>query len=317
MSIFRKIQIVVISVTATLLSSTAANAEVLPIRWGEPARAAEVAARRNVAIGFFSGSDGPELAANFEAFLAEARGQGAEQYYALYPLSGNYLANEIEVLFEGHSTASIEERRTQQLRKYCSASENLTTNCKDSEKGEREVTCRTRTVSLASEVRALAMPDRRLIYVRSFPQQNSWQWCPTEDAPPASEVIVASMIDAASAAFSSDMVPAWRSGSVRLLESTKGLSREQGQRFKMGLRATKSDANEACRIFDDLAAQGATQRSVSFNSALCTEMRGDLIAALRQFEAIGGYSGARFAALRIRGTLQALSIEEERWSKRN
>lgn len=289
-----------------------ASAEVLPIVSGEAAEATEVASMRGLAVDRFSGSDGRALAAEFELRLARARDRSGADYYAIFSLGSPAAADSVEVVFEGGASASVEERRVQQKRKYCTASQEPRTDCEEKDKAEREVTCRTRVIALASDIRAAREADGRIVYRRSVPLRDEVTWCPAERVPPSSEEVVGRLIERAAADYAGDFAPRWQTQSVRVLENRKGLSKPQGKKFKAALKATKSNAGEACRLFDELAAEAPTQRSVAFNAALCAEMRGDLDAALRAFEAMGGDRDAAGAARRVRSTLDAIALEESR-----
>lgn len=295
-----------------MASATPGAAEVLPIVSGEPAEAAEVAALRGVAVDRFSGTDGRALAAEFELRLARARDRSGADYYAIFSLGSPASADSVEVVFEGGASATVEERRVQLKRKYCTASEEPRTDCEDKDKSEREVTCRTRVVALASDIRAAREEDGRVVYRRSLPLREEVSWCPAERVPPTSDEVVARLIERAAADYAGDFTPLWQSQAVRVLENRKGLTKPQGERFKAALKATKTDAGEACRLFEELAAEAPTHRSLAFNAALCAEMRGDYEAALRAFAAMGGDRDAAGAARRVRNTIDAIALENSR-----
>ncbi|WP_324260957.1 hypothetical protein U4960_12480 [Altererythrobacter sp. H2] len=297
--------------------SAGAQAEVLPIISGEPASAAEVAMMHGVAVDQFSGSDGRALAAAFERQLARATDRAGADYFAIYSLQSPGAADRVEVVFEGGASASVEERRTQQKRRYCKDAEKPRTDCEDKVKEEREVTCRQRVIALTSDLRAARELDGRIIYSRALPRRDEVTWCPADAAPPASEDVISRMIGDVAADFADDFTPLWQNQAVRVLESRKGLSKDQGNRFKAALKATKTDAGEACRLFDDLAAEAASQRSLAYNAALCAEMRGDWETALARFEAMAGDRDANAAARRVQGTMAALALEEERSRRRS
>lgn len=297
---------------ALALGAVPAAAEVLPVTWGQPAEARDVASVRGVALDRFGGSDGRALAALIETRLAAARDREGRDYYAVYSLAAPSAEGNVEIVFEGGASASIEERRSQQKRRYCKDAAEPRTNCEDKLKEEREVTCRMRIVALSSDLRAAREADGRVVYRRSLPLREEVTWCPGDAAMPASEDVVERLIDRAASDYAADFVPLWRADEIRVLENRRGLSKDQGERFKEALRATKTNAGEACRLFEELASEAPTQRSLAFNRALCAEMRGELDAALAGFEAMAGDREAAAAAGRVRGTMEAVLLEDSR-----
>ncbi|RXZ65824.1 hypothetical protein [Pelagerythrobacter rhizovicinus] len=297
---------------AALAFAAPAGAEVLEISWGRAAPAAEVASMHGLAVAEFGGTDGARLAAEIERRLAEARDARGRPYYELFALNASGAVGNVEAVIEGNASVNVEERRTQQRRRYCKDSDKPRTDCDNKDKNERQVTCRTRIVSLAGDMRIARESDGRVIYRRSVPKHEEATWCPGDAAPGSSEEAVDRLIAAAAGDYASDLRPHWQRGQIRVLESRKGLSDEQGEGFKAALRATKSSGEAACRIFEQLVLEAPAQRSLMFNTALCAEMRGDYGAALAGFRAMGGDAQAAAAAERVRATLEAIAAEEER-----
>lgn len=297
---------------AALASAAPAGAEVLEITWGRAAPAGEVAVLHGLAVAEFGGTDGAPLAAEIERRLAEAHDASGQSYYELFALDASGAAGNVEAVVDGNAGANIEERRSQQRRRYCKESDKPRTDCDNKDKEERQVTCRTRAVSLVSDLRIAREADGRVIYRRSVPRREEATWCPGDAAPGSSEEAVRRLIGSAAAEYMNDLEPRWQRGDIRVLESRKGLSGEQGERLKAALRTTKSSGEEACRIFDELAAEAPTQRSLMFNTALCAEMRGDYDAALVGFRRMGNDAQGAEAAERVRATIDAIAVEEER-----
>lgn len=296
--------------TAMLVASAPTAAEVLPIRWGEPAPAAEVAAHRGIALDRFRGTDGPALAIELEQRLSDSRDSEGRAHYALYSLASPGAQGSVEVVIEGNAAASIDERRSQQKRKYCKDADRPRTDCDDKDKEEREVTCRTRVIALATDVRAAREADGRVIYRRAVPLRDEATWCPAQNPPGDADDVVARLVASAAGTYAADLSPKWQAGGIRVLESRSGLSREQGERFKQALQATKTSADRACEIFAGLAAEVPQQRSLAFNMALCSEMRGELEEARAGFAALGDSAG-RSAAARVDATIAALAAEQD------
>lgn len=295
----------------TLLAMPA-MAETLPIAWGQPADAEEVATLRGLALERFSGSEGRALQAELETRISRIRDGRGEPYYDLYALSSPAAADKIEAVIEGGAKVSVDYNEGRQKRWYCVSSEEYRTDCDQKDKEEREVVCLTRTVALSSDIRIAHEGDGRIIYRRSIPGREDLTRCPEDaDFPPVDQAI-ARLIESAAGQYSAALAPRWGRSGYRVLENRKGLTKPQGEVFKQALKATKSNAEEACSLFDQLAAEAPTQRSVAFNAAMCMEMRGDLPGALFAYDALRGDRDAGGAASRVRATLRAMEVEDAR-----
>ena len=124
-------------------------AETLPISWGEPAEAEEVATLRGLALERFSGSEGRALQAELETQISRIGDGRGEPYYALYALSSPAAADNIEAVIEGGANVSVDYNEGRQKRWYCLSSKEYRTDCDQKDKEEREVVCLTRTVAEA------------------------------------------------------------------------------------------------------------------------------------------------------------------------
>ncbi|RZJ97608.1 MAG: hypothetical protein EOO76_18590 [Novosphingobium sp.] len=79
------------------------------------------------------------------------------------------------------------------------------------------------------------------------------------------------------------LAPTWRRESIRVLEDRKGLSREDGEKFKNALRLTKTDAGAACRQWQAIADANPGHAVTLFNIGLCDEAAGNLDGAERLY----------------------------------
>lgn len=292
--------------------ATPGLAETLPISWGEPAEAEEVASLRGLALERFSGSEGRALQAELEERISRIRDGRGDAYYAIYALSSPAAANNIEAVIEGGANVSVDYNEGRQKRWYCAASKEYTTDCDKKDKEEREVVCLTRIVALSSDVRIAHEGDGRIIFRRSSPGREELTRCPEDAEFPPVDQAVDRLVSGAAGQYAAALAPRWGRSGFRVLENRKGLSKPQGEVFKQALKATKTDADEACRLFDQLAAEAPTQRSVQFNAAMCLEMRGDLTGALAAYGSMGGDRDASGAANRVRATLRAMEVEDAR-----
>lgn len=286
--------------------------EVLTIISGRAAPVRDVAKLTALAVERFGGPQGARLASAIDQGLADARDGQGNAYYGLYALSSPGSAGRIEAVVGGNASIRVSEERFKQTRRYCKASTDYRTDCKDKDKEEREVNCRRRTVTLESDIRVASEADGRILHRQSAPQQEQISWCPAQDSPAAVDETIPRLLQSAARVYVNDLTPFWQQSGVRLLEGRQGLNKEQGNRFKAALAATKNSGEEACRLFSVLAGEVPSQRSLRFNTALCSEMQGDYGRAAASFRAMGKDAEASQAANRVEGTLDAIAFEKQR-----
>ena len=258
--------------------STAARAEVLTIEGMTPAGSSEFSEIQSISIGRFGGSDGRALAFELEDRLSAVTVFGQPYFDVI----GGRSAVESDASLSGHVTAGIEEYETVAKRRRC---------VKRGEKDKcityknLEVDCLIRRIDFRAQVRATRYSDGRSIYTESFPAKDEQTVCFGDDEEfRSSETVIRSMVSDAATAVRDDLAPKEYRSDVRILESRKGMSKAEGQYFKAAIKMTKSDAAEACRMWDEAAENGLIHLSLAFNRGLCAEQRGDLDSALAHYD---------------------------------
>jgi tetratricopeptide (TPR) repeat protein len=104
-----------------------------------------------------------------------------------------------------------------------------------------------------------------------------------------------------------DLVPHIDTYKIRVRESTKGLSKDVGDRFKELVKRTKRDAKGACDGWRAMDREVAGNPSILFNLGLCAEQVGEYESAVRLYQdavragAGEGVQGADRAAQLIAG----------------
>ncbi|WP_339689473.1 hypothetical protein [uncultured Parasphingorhabdus sp.] len=269
------------AITATMAFtglSTAAQAEVLMIEGMTPASSSEFAEIQSISIGRFGGPDGRALAFELEDSLSAVSIFGQPYFDVI----GGPSAVDSDASLSGNVTAGVEQYDTVAKRRRCV------------KRGEKDkcltykdikVDCLTRKIDFRAQVRATRYSDGRSIYTESFPDNREQTVCLGDDEDFASsESVIRSMISETASAIRDDLAPREYRVEVRILESRKGMTKVEGDFFKAAIKMTKSDATEACRMWDEAAQNGQVHISLAFNRALCAEQRGDLDSALDLYE---------------------------------
>ncbi len=279
--------------------STAARAEVLTIEGMTPASSSEFSEIQSISIGRFGGSDGRALAFELEDSLSAASVFG--QPY--FDIIGGRSAVESDASLSGHVTAGIEEYETVAKRRRCV------------KRGEKDkcvtykdikVDCLTRKIDFQAQVRATRYSDGRSIYAQSFPDNEEQTVCSGDDQDFASsESVIRSMVVEAASAIRNDFAPREYRVDVRILESRKGMTKVEGNFFKAAIKMTKSNAAEACRMWDEAARNGQVHISLTFNRALCAEQRGDLDSALALYDEANRISPGKLEVIESIGRISA------------
>ncbi len=294
--------------------STAVRAEVLTIEGMSPAQSPEFTEIQSIAIDGFGGRDGRALAFELEDRLSAIR--VFDQPY--FDIIGGRSAVRSDAIISGNVMAGVEQYDTVAKRRRCV------------KRGEKDkcityknikVDCLTRHIDFRAQVRATRYSDGRSIYTESFPHQSEQTICAGDDEDFASsESVIRTMLSETANAVRNDLAPRAYRIDVRILESRKGMTKVEGNFFKAGIKMTKSDAAEACRMWDEAAQNGQVHISLAFNRALCAEQRGDLGSALALYDEADSLSPGKMEVTqsmqRARGHLQARDEWELRQSDR-
>ena len=266
------------SLIALFVLASTAQAEVLSIEGVAPANSSEFVDIHSIAIEDFGGSDGRALAFELEERLSAI--SILDQLY--FTVIGGRSAVRPDASLSGNATAAVEEYETVAKRRRCV------------ERGEKnkcvtyrhiEVDCLTRTIDYRARVRATRYRDGRSIYTESFPSQYEQTICFGDDEDfRSSESVIRDMLAETAGGVRHDLAPREYRQDVRILESRKGMSKADGPYFKAAIRMTKSNPEEACRMWDEAARNGLDHISLSFNRGLCAEQRQDFDSALALYE---------------------------------
>lgn len=266
-----------------LVASGIGHAEVLSVTGELAAPHRDASLLRSLAIARFDGEDGLALAGAVERALSNT-------HFDL--MAGRGGRDNAEGTLSGAVRTGVEERSFKRKEKRC-AVKKKGGGCEKEE--NVEVRCRERTVTVTANFRVLRNADGRILYSAEKPNIDQRTRCEGEDGGPAIDEIVSEAMREIADGLRSDIAPSVRTYNVRVLESTKGLSKLDADRFKAAVRMTKRDAPGACAAWEAMNREAPNHAATVFNLALCAEQRGDYANAMALYRQaqplIGGRGG--------------------------
>lgn len=262
--------------------SIGARAEVLSVAGVYPAASDGAAALQSLSVERFGGEDGPALAIRIEDMLRSVELEGRPYFRVLAPGAA------AEAVMRGTAAAEIQVQDYEGRRERC-----VQRDEKDKcvERKNVDVDCKRRRVELVPRLRLVAR-DGELLYSDDRPEQTEVSWCEGDDRPKSVESMVRELVDKVAKRMRTDLAPIHRSETFRVLEDRKGLSKEDGEKFRHALRLTKTDAQAACRQWDAIGAANSAHGATLFNLGLCAESAGDLADAQRIYRMAAEHSRA-------------------------
>ncbi len=291
--------------------ATTAQAETLQIEGLYPARAPNIAPIKSISIDRFGGSDGTALAFEIEDKLSDIEIDGAPYFKVIAGRS----AVEPEGTLSGTATAGIEEYPTTAYRDRC-VERNEKGKCE--KRKSIEVSCLKRVIEFQAQIRLSRFSDGQTIYSDRKSNGNEQTVCGRKESFSSSEGVILGMIKSAAHAVRRDLAPIERRQNIRVLEGRKGMDKATAKFFRAAVKMTKTDEQEACRMWDEVAANGAAHVSIAFNRGLCAEQAGALDMALAFYTEAGQMSGKkgeiRQAVRRVEDRQQALNDMDIRYA---
>ncbi len=265
---------------------TTVQAETLQIEGLYPARVDNVAEIKSIAIDRFGGNDGTALAFEIEDKLSDVEIDGAPYFKIMAGRS----AVQPEATLSGTATAGIEEYPTTGYRDRC-VERNDKGKCE--KRKSVKVSCLKRVIDFQAQIRLSRFSDGQTIYSDRKSNSNEQTVCGRKESFVSSEEVIRGMINSAAYSVRRDLAPIERRENIRVLESRKGMDKVSAKFFKAAVKMTKTDEREACRMWDQAAANSALHRSVAFNRGLCAEKEGALGKALTFYTEAGQLAGGK------------------------
>jgi hypothetical protein len=267
-----------IVLVAGMIGIGIARAEVLEISGEFAAPNREASLLRSLSVDRISGQDGPALARAIEQGLG---------YFDL--LGGPAGRDRAEGLLSGGVASGVEETGFEKVEKEC-VSRDKDDKCLKEEKVKR--TCKRRVINVNADLRLVHNRDGRILYSATKPFRNEVSWCPNQTPPQTVEETISGALRSIAASLREDITPSRRIYSIRVRETTKGMSKGDAVRFKALVAQTKRDPAGACAGWQAMQAQLPGNASLLFNLGLCAEQSHRYYDALRLYDR-AAQAGAR------------------------
>jgi len=236
---------------------------------------------RSIEIEEFSGNRGDRLQQRIESKLS-AVSINNESYFDISSRPGD---QDADALLSGSANLDIDIIDTEESRRRCVERD---ADDKCLERKFIDVFCNKRTITLLATVRFTVLQKGSGRFVRDFEPKVTETVCDNEgrlESFPNENRQIDDLTENLAVEIRHTLAPAQRREKIRLLESRKGLSKEDAKAFKAAVKKTKSDAQLSCSMFEQLEESGAANVSLAYNLGLCSERIGDLDKAQERYEA--------------------------------
>lgn len=239
-----------------------ARAEVLEITGEFAAPNREASLLHSISVDRMSGQDGPALGRAIEQGLSGT-------HFEL--LGGRTGRDTAEGSLSGGVTSGVDESSYTRREKKCTAKD---ANGKCTKEENVEVRCRKRVINVNVDLRMVRNSDGRIVYSASKPWRNESSWCGNDRPSATVEDLIAGAVRDIGYSVRGDIAPRVDTYRIRVRESDKGMSKDQGKRFKELVKLTKRDARAACAGWAAMRAELPNHPSLLFNLGLCAEQAG-------------------------------------------
>jgi len=290
------------------LCAVPASAETLPASGVYPAGNDAAAALGTIAIEPFGGVDGQQLGIAVADRLRSVTIRG-EPYFLVIPVTARPQA---DAVLQGTAGAETSRRESGTREEEVCVERDEDRDCIRKEK--QKIPCWDQVVRLDATVRLVGV-EGELIHGFDRADEQAQRFCQGDDRP-STEALVRQLAARYADSLRSDLAPVERFEQVRVMETRKGLSRDDGRAFRDAVRLTKDDPDAACAAWSALEAANPDNAAVLFDLGLCAESRGELYEAFdyyRRVIAAGEDAGyARQGAARIEARWRANAQLESR-----
>ena len=282
-----------------LLCAAAAGAETLPVSGVYPAGNDAAAALGTITIEPFGGVDGQQLAIAVADRLRAATIDG-RPYFRVVPAGGSAGA---DAVLQGTAGAEASRRESGTREEETCVERDEDRDCIRKEK--HRIPCWDQVVRLDATVRLVGL-DGALIHAFDRQDEQAERFCQGDDRP-STEGMVRQLAAGYADSLRGDLAPVERREQVRVMETRKGLSKDDSSAFREAVRLTKSDREAACAAWSAIEAGNPANAAVLFNLGLCAESRGEL------YEAYDYYRGLLAGDDDVGYARQGIARIEARW----
>jgi len=263
----------------------------------------------SVVIEAFDGDEGPLVSLAIEERLERAKVH-EEPYFTIISRRSDI---EAEARLYGSAYSDIEEVTVQKSRKRCTKRD-ADNDCVETK--NIMVDCLKRIINLRSTVRINLFGDEQDAYRENYWESKHETVCDRDEQFGSIDVALRSMSKKIASRVRFDLAPHHDKYDVRVLESRKGMEKDDKKTFKAAVKLTKRDQVAACDMWQQMADGGVSQISLQFNLGVCAEKLGENAKALELYldaeERFGTKAELRDSIKRV----NRLILAENQWEAR-
>ena len=200
-----------------------------------------------------------------------------EPYFQLYPTRGD----DVDAVLRG--TAGLEIIETELDPKKVTKCEERDSDRNCIRESVRFYDCYELAVLVIPNVRLIARDGSELHRMRDRLTKRD-RHCTDEYSRPSVDAMAQELVEQYASRVRHALAPVYRNQQIRVLESRKGMNRDDKRAFRDAVRLTKTDIGAACEAFSALEAANPQNVSILFNIGLCAEGRGELEVAKAYYQ---------------------------------
>jgi hypothetical protein len=269
-----------LAIALALFGARAGMAETLTVSGWYAAEERDVAMLYSLGVDRFDGDGGPQLQSAIEGALNQARDRKGGPYFIVRSRYGK-----ADAMVYGTMRTRVDLQDFTRKAKRCAA-DITSKKCKDDQKIEVDIYCTRRIVTATANIKITRLSDDALIYDGSIPQSNTTENCEGDDRPQSVESVIAGLSRAIASQLADQVTPSGRTENIRIRESRKGMSKEDGNQMKALIARTKTSEAAACTGWLQMEQRGVSHATVKFNLGLCAEAAGQLDVALGYYRPV-------------------------------
>lgn len=277
-----------------------------------PANSDAAAKTRRVAVLPFSGPDGANATASFESLLSEVKDVNGQPYFTVVDrrtlqhaldelklkdtglLDDKTVANigkfiGAEGVYTGTAGAvPVERTHHEEQRSQCNGAadpKKLISKC--TSVTNYNVSCTDKVTTYRMIPRLVAATTGRILYNPTVAKSRSSSFCSDSGEEVADGVLLGGAYADVLDQIRKDVAPHTETMTLAYKTETDGLSEADGKRFKDSLAFAKAGRmDRSCPVWLELAPANPGSIAANYDAALCSELNGDLPAALASYSVV-------------------------------
>ena len=229
-----------------------------------PASSTETAKLSRLAVRPFGGTAGFLFSRSIQSAL-NTPDIGRMPYFILV-VAGDRTVR-ADAVIDGSGSASSTDQRFTQTVSDCTQYSGI----KCVAANTRNVQCVNRIIDASFDLRIVRTGSGEILYSAHKPLQDQSIWCEGQVAAATVNQIVSTLAAQAAEQIRLEITPHSQAYSVRVMETTKGISKPHIRAFKDLIRLSTNDIADSCQGWKTLATQEPDSASIAYDMGICQE----------------------------------------------